>query len=527
MNQFESAPERPAESLGRTLDSSEAPVAELVGVGKRFGGTWALSDVSLSFHAGEIHALVGENGAGKSTCLGMLAGRHTPTEGGIRVHGREETKVTPRRSRDLGISAVYQELNIFPDLTVAQNLVLGREKSGPLGWLSRSSVRGAYRDRAQEHDFPYRATQKAGALSIAGRQRLELMRCLDDKTTMLLLDEPTAALPPLEASRLLDLVRTQRDAGVAVIFVSHNLNEVLDLADVVTVFRNGKLIATRPSSEWDEASLITEMVGRNVSTVRQARTVPDDAPVAMTVRNLSTPGKLRDISFELRRGEILGVAGLAGAGRSTLLRALGGDLGGSADGEVEIGGKTSSIPKTCVEAIRRGLALLPEDRRRDGLFIEHPAWRNIVVGDVRRGTKLGFTSPKKLVALGREAAKQSSFAESRIYTEAALLSGGNQQKLLVARTSYEAPLVLLADEPTRGVDIVARADIWRVLKAHAEAGLAIVVVSSELEELMLACDRILVLSKGRVVRQIAPDDPSVSAEAVLQHAFDIGGSLES
>ncbi|OOP60497.1 hypothetical protein BMF89_16660 [Arthrobacter sp. SRS-W-1-2016] len=507
------------------LDNSGQPVAELISVGKRFGGTWALRDVSLSFHGGQIHALVGENGAGKSTCLGMLAGRHTPTEGGIRVRGHEEPKLTPLRSRDLGIGAVYQELNIFPDLTVAQNLVLGREKAGPLGWLSRSSVTGAYQSRAQQHNFLHSATQKAGTLSIAGRQRLELMRSVDDKTAMLLLDEPTAALPPLEARRLFDLVRSQRDAGVAVIFVSHNLKEVLDLADVVTVFRNGRLIATKPASEWDEASLVREMVGRSVSTARQERTSSVNAPAALTVRNLNTPGKLHDISFELRRGEILGIAGLAGSGRSTLLRALGGDLGGSASGEVEIGGKISPPSKTCVEAIKRGLTLLPEDRRRDGLFLDHPAWRNIVIGDVRRDAKMGFVSPKKLVALGREAARRSSFAETRIDAKAALLSGGNQQKLLVARTAYKQPLVLLADEPTRGVDIVARADIWRVLREHAEAGLAIVVVSSELEELMLACDRILVLSKGRVVREIEPDDPSVSTEEVLQHAFDIGGTL--
>jgi ABC-type sugar transport system ATPase subunit len=509
-----------------TVKNSGPPVAELVGVGKRFGGTWALRDVSLSFRAGEIHALVGENGAGKSTCLGVLAGRHLATEGVTRILGEEEPRLTPRKARELGISAVYQELNIFPDLTVAQNLVLGSENPNRLGWLSRSSVHNAYRDRALEHNFSYRPTQRAGVLSIASRQRLELMRGLDDKTKMLLLDEPTAALPPLETSRLFDLVRAQRDAGVAVVFVSHNLNEVLDLADVVTVFRNGKLIDTKPSTDWSEATLVSAMVGRTVSTVRRERHTLVDAPLALTVRGLCTPDKLQDVSFELRRGEILGIAGLAGAGRSTILRALGGDLRGTAQGELEIGGKRDSIPKTVVDALRKGLALLPEDRRRDGLFLTHPAWRNIVAGDVRRGSKLGFVKHKTLVAQGRAAAKQSAFSESRIQAEAEHLSGGNQQKLLVARTSHKAPLILLADEPTRGVDIAARADIWRVLQAHAESGMAILVVSSELEELMLVCDRILVLSKGRVVRQIEPDDASVSVEAVLQHAFDIGGNLE-
>jgi ABC-type sugar transport system ATPase subunit len=507
------------------LDETGPPVAELLGVGKRFGATLALQDVTLCFRGGEIHALVGENGAGKSTCLGLLAGRYTPSNGEIRIRGQVEAKLTPRRSHELGISAVYQELNIFPDLTVAQNMVLGREKTGPLGWLSRSSVHGSYRNRAQDHGFTHKATQKAGVLSIASRQRLELMRGLDGNTRMLLLDEPTAALPPHETNRLFELVRSQRDAGVAVVIVSHNLNEVLDLADVVTVFRNGRLIATKPAHDWDEASLVREMVGRNVEIVRNERTARPDAPVALTVRGLCTPGKLEDVSFELRRGEILGVAGLAGAGRSTLLRALGGDLRGTARGELEIGGRPAAIPKSCVEALRHGLAFLPEDRRRDGLFLEHSAWRNIVVGDVRRGGRFGFVRPKKLTTLGLAAARQSAFAESRIRADAQHLSGGNQQKLIVARTSFKPPLVLLADEPTRGVDIAARADIWRVLQSHAESGLAIVVVSSELEELMLACDRILVLNKGRVVSQIEPD-ASADVEAVLQQAFNIGGHLD-
>jgi ABC-type sugar transport system ATPase subunit len=353
-----------------------------------------------------------------------------------------------------------------------------------------------------------------------------LMRGLDGNTRMLLLDEPTAALPPLEREKLFKLVRAQRDAGVAVVFVSHNLNEVLDLAEVVSVFRNGELIRTESAADWTEAALVAAMVGHDVDTARRTRTIKPEAPVTLRVKGVATPNKLQDISFDLHRGEILGVAGLAGSGRSSLLRALAGDVHG-ARGEIEIEGAAGPLPRSSFEALRRGLGFLPEDRRRDGLFLPLPAWLNITVGDMHGQARLGLVRVRSLIRAARVAAGKSAFSVARLKSTVEHLSGGNQQKLLIARQAHKTPRVLLADEPTRGVDIGARADIWRALQAQSEQGLAILVVSSELEELMLACDRILVLSKGRIVEEIRPDDQSVSVEAVLQHAFNIGGTFES
>jgi ABC-type sugar transport system ATPase subunit len=488
-------------------------------IGKRFGGTRALAGVSFDVAAGTVHALVGENGAGKSTCLGILAGRVVPSEGEVELFGRPARFGDPRASRRAGVYAIYQELTIAPDMTTQANVFLGQTLARH-GILRERDMRRRFRELCEELGVDVPSDVPAGALSVGSQQLVEIMRALVAEPRVVLFDEPTASLAAREREVFYGVLRRLRERGTTVVLVSHNLDEVLALSDEVTVFRNGRLTASRPAARWGKAELVHAMVGDVVVGAAGAHGRPEpraDAAGTVRIRGLRVDGVLHDVDLEVRPGEIVGLGGLVGSGRTTLLRALAGDVRAQA-GSLEIGGRKVRWPSSVPRARRLGIFLIPEDRKAAGVIGGLPAADNILLADLASTARFGVISRSRARAAAAEASRGMGFAEGRLGAAAGTLSGGNQQKLLLARAAHCKPSVLLADEPTRGVDIGAKAEIVRTLKALAASGMAVITVSSELEELEGLCDRVVVLSRGEVVGEI--DDPQrMTVESILQLAF--------
>ncbi|MTD56068.1 ATP-binding cassette domain-containing protein [Amycolatopsis sp. RM579] len=500
----------------------EPAALRLVNLTQWFGNTQALSDINLAVRPGTIHAFVGENGAGKSTCLGVIAGRVTPTAGRVEVFG-ERLPTGPRAAGRLGIAAIYQELTIVPALTTQANMFLGNPLARR-GFLSESAMRTRLAKASARlgHIPPDVA---AGALSVADQQLIEIMRALEANPRVLLFDEPTASLAKSERDRLFAIMRDLRAGGVTMVFVSHNLEEVLAISDAISVFRDGRLITTFTGPDTTKAELVTAMLGEgaeNLLTPGENRAADSDASVrreeVLRVENLSVPGAVSGVSFTLGAGEALGIAGLVGAGRTTVLRALTG-LEPKANGKLWIRGAEKSWPRTPAQARALGIGLVPEDRKSQGLVLRRSAVDNICLADVGQGAKLGFLRNRYTADRAYAAAKPVGFAAEKMAALAGNLSGGNQQKLLLARWRYVRPLILLADEPTRGIDIGAKGDILTALRELAEQGMSMVIVSSEFEEITELCDRAIVLNKGNIVARI-DSRADLRPETLLKESFN-------
>jgi ABC-type sugar transport system ATPase subunit len=518
--------------------------ARFTAVSKRYGPTKALRGVDLVIESAAIHALVGENGAGKSTALGILAGRVAPSAGRVDLFGDEIPYGAPRALRAAGVVAIYQELTIAPLLSVEANVFLGQSLSR-VGFLRERTMRARYLELCQEIGVePKRPGTLAGTLSIADQQLLEIMRALVRRCRVILFDEPTASLAAPEREAVYRLLRTLRQRGIAIVFVSHNLAEVLALADTITVFREGTRVRSARRSEWSRRALVEAMLGESgdvrlgeemlspSGAERPGRT--GDVPAAAEPRRptrsrtrgdtlvraqgVTVPGAIEDVSVEIGRGEIVGIAGLVGSGRSTLLRALAG-VEPTARGRLWIDGAEASWPTTVRRARALGLALLPEDRKAQGLVLAMSAMDNVVLGDLGGVSRFGLLSTRGVERAAAEVSERVRFPASRLSSRAMDLSGGNQQKLLLARWRHARPKVLLADEPTRGVDIAARAEILQVLEDMAALGLALVVVSSELEELAAISHRVVVMSAGRVVGELDRADGPIAVADMLHMAF--------
>ena len=505
----------------------QQPAISLRGVTKLFGATCALSDISLDVFPGEVHALVGENGAGKSTCLGLISGRIMATKGQVLVSGIPLKQGDPRASAAAGVAAIYQELEIAPALAAEANVFLGSPLSRA-GFLRFSEMRSRYISLAKEVGVSAHPGVRAQDLSVADQQILEILRSQVREASIILFDEPSASLARAEKEALHRLIRRLRDVGTTILFVSHDLDEVLDLADRVTVFRNGELQATRPTADWDNASLVEAMIGRVVDTQayvraesRAAAVVREgEAPPVLQVSDLAVPGVLEGVSFTLHAGEILGVGGLVGSGRSTLLRCLSG-LVPQAKGRMTIDGAEHRIPRTAVEALQYGIAMIPEDRKRLGLFAAMSSCENIVCADRRAVSQYGFVSRKASHSSAGKAAVRFGFDGQRLRHAVSTLSGGNQQKLLLARWGHRLPRVLLADEPTRGIDVGAKAEIVESLTSMADNGMGVILVSSDLEEVAALSDRAIVLAHGEQVTTLTRDGADITIERILQHAFQL------
>ena len=506
-----------------------APAVEATALWMRYGRTVALKGVSLTVTPGTIHALVGENGAGKSTFLSIVAGRTKASAGKVDIHGEPLEGGSPRAARELGVAAVYQELMVVPALSAVENVFLGSQPTHR-GVIATRAMQRRYAELCAELGVSIPATAPVRTLSVADQQALEIMRGLQADARVLLLDEPTSALALTERERLFDTIRGLQRAGVSSLFVSHDLEDVLELAETVTVFRDGSVVATQPAADWTRRELVSAMLGhvelpRQPQSRRRRGGHGDDR--MLSVRGLTLPGALTDIDLEVRRGEVVGLGGLLGSGRTSVMRCVAGDVAGRARGELAVAGRPRRLPRSAAQAASMGIGLIPENRRTQGLVFGMSALENIALPELR-GNPLGRFSRRTAGHRAREAALRVQFDPGRLATPAGKLSGGNQQKLLLARWINRPNLrVLLADEPTRGVDVGAKAEILETLRGLADDGLAIVFASSELEELELIADRVVVLAEGRAVAEMRREAGDISAAAILHAAFGTEKEVEA
>ena len=509
---------------------SGQPALELRAISKSFPGVRALRGVSFDVHPGEVHALLGENGAGKSTLIKILSGVHPPDEGEIYLRGERVHFADPGQAQARGIATIYQEFSLYPELTVAENIFTGH----PPRWLGglaldwRRTAREAARllETLDAGDIDVRA--RVGSLSVGNRQRVEIAKALSRQAQVLILDEPTAVLTQHDAERLLDVVRRLRDQGVAIIYISHRLDEIFALSSRITVLRDGQWIATQPTAETNENALIRQMVGRALQqepTLEEAKPAgtPDGgsaegSPVVLRANKLACRPLLREASLTLRAGEIVGLAGLIGSGRSELAQAIFGSAPAES-GTLEVNGRAVTIRRP-QDAIALGIAYVPEDRQRQGLVTAMSVGQNVGLTRLRalsRGMFLDFAAEDRLA---RGYVEQLRIKTPNVQETTRNLSGGNQQKVVLAKWLATNPRILIVDEPTRGIDVGARAEIHRLIVALArDSGLAVLVISSDLQEILRLSDRVLVMHNGRLVREIpraAATQESVMSAALGQ-----------
>jgi rhamnose transport system ATP-binding protein len=495
---------------------SHQPAVIASHVSKSFPGVRALRDVSFELEAGEVHGLVGENGAGKSTLVKMIAGAYTPDEGLIEVSGHALHSGDPRAAAAAGVATIYQELTTVPELSAAENVFLGHPPRR-LGVVQRRAMRRQFAGIAERVGVELDPKARAGSLSVALRQMLEIMRALAAGRRVLIMDEPTASLGPHEREALYRTVRELRASGHSIIYITHDLDEVLALADRVTVMREGQVVQTRPASEWNAGSLVESMLGRAHRPASTRRVAVSDED-ALRVEGLSMPGALRDVDLHVRRGEILGIAGLVGSGRSELLRALAG-AEPTAHGRMLVRGQEVSWPRSVRAALARGIALAPEDRKAEGLVLGLSGATNVVLSDLGEVASAGVISRRRVREQARRASERLAFDPKRLSAPAGTLSGGNQQKLVISKWLHRRPDVLLLDEPTRGVDVGAKLELYDHARRLADEGMAIVVVSSELEEVVEVSDRVLVFAQGQAIATLAHGEATV--ERILALVFRV------
>jgi rhamnose transport system ATP-binding protein len=493
----------------------------LAGVSKSFAGVRALKDVSLDLRPGEVHALVGENGAGKSTLVRIVAGAHHPDEGTVEVSGRRLERADPLLARALGIAPIYQLPALFPDLSVTENLAFGLEPAGAwrrIGWRDRRRRAAALLARVGARIDP---DASAGSLRMAEQQAVEIARALGASARILLMDEPTAALAEAEAERLFELIGELRGQGVGIVYISHRLGEVLRLADRVTVLRDGSVVDTRDAAGLDEAELIRLMVGRELTAVFPKRAVARGR-IVLEARGLSCSASgVRDASLRVHAGEILGLAGLVGSGRTELARVLFG-LTPADGGELILRGQPVRVD-TPGRAMALGFAYVPEDRRRHGVIPEMSVAVNVTLAVLREIASGPFLDARRERGLADGFVARFAIKTPSINTPVGNLSGGNQQKVALARWLATRPAVLVLDEPTQGVDVGAKAEIHRLMVELAEQGLAILMISSELAEILGMSDRIAVMRGGTIVGTLEREAANQESLAALA----LGQSVEA
>ncbi len=451
--------------------------------------------------------------------LGILSGRLRPDTGRVQINGDAARFDTPRDARAAGICSIYQELTIVPALSARANVFLGQEIS-EYGFVKEDEMDAVFATLADRLGVKIPSGIAARRLSIADQQALEIMRGLQSHAQILLFDEPTTALAPSERHSLFKVMRGLRDEGVTILLVSHNLDEVLDVSDHVTVFRDGRCVSSLPRAEWTKRSLITDMIGRTLaeSEVMHCARPVNTNDVVLGVRNVSVPGAVSGAEMNVREGEIVGIGGLVGSGRTSILRAMAG-LESSATGEMTVDGLAVSWPKSPHIAIGYGIGLVPEDRKTQGLIGSLSAVDNLSMAYLSRASRFGFIRDRERIGIATTVARAFGFDATRLNDHVKTLSGGNQQKVLLARWGYKVPRVLLIDEPTRGIDVGAKEEILGTIRSLAADGMAIIVVSSEIEELVMICDRVLVLAGGRFVAEL-PADREFDEADVMAPAFE-------
>jgi ribose transport system ATP-binding protein len=473
----------------------------MTGIEKHFGGVTALKGVNFELRKGEIHALVGGNGAGKSTVMKMLVGVNTPDRGSVEIDGAEIHITTPHEARDLGLAMIFQEFSLVPSLTVAQNIFLTHEPRGALGLLDDREAERRARQLFGEMDVDIDPRALVRDLPTGLEQLTEIAKALSQQAQVLIMDEPSAALTTSETRSLFALMRRLKHQGIAIVYVSHRLEEVLELADRITVLRDGQNVTTVDPADVDMAEVIEFIVGRQISFDHVERAVDRDATPLLEVIGLSSGSKVREASLRVYPGEIVGVAGLMGSGRTELTRALFG-IDPITAGEIRIKGKPTTI--TCPrDALRAGMALVPEDRRTQGLCLRHSVKDNLLVPLLRRLQRAGLVDDAKGDGVVASYVDDLNIRTDSINKPVGLLSGGNQQKVVIAKWLAVEPEILVMDEPMAGVDIGAKSEIVGIIRDLANQGKGIIVISSELPELLAVSDRIIVMRSGTVDRELS------------------------
>ena len=486
---------------------------EVLGVSKSFPGVQALADVTLRLRAGSVHALMGENGAGKSTLMKIIAGIIAPSSGEIRVRGVPTRLAGPRDAIDHGIAMIHQELNLVPQMTIAENIWVGREPKR-LGFVDHASLRRRTQALLDDLGIALDAEARVADLPVANQQMVEIAKAVSLDSAVLIMDEPTSSLTEREVDQLFRIVRRLRENGRAIVYITHKMNEVFTIADEVSVFRDGRHVATDAAAAFTPARLISLMVGRELTQMFPKRTVPI-GDVALSVRGLALEGVFDDVSFELRRGEILGVAGLVGAGRTNVAETIYG-VTPATSGEIAVDGRVVSI-RSPRDAMHHGMALLTEDRKLSGLFMMLSVLENMQIASVGRFSDAsGFVRQSSLAALCGDMAASLRIKTPTLAETIENLSGGNQQKVLIARWLMTEPRILILDEPTRGIDVGAKSQIHGLISDLAAKGLAILMISSELPEILGMSDRVLVMHAGHVSGVL--DRADATQERILELA---------
>ncbi|MFF0484913.1 sugar ABC transporter ATP-binding protein [Streptomyces sp. NPDC004435] len=495
------------------------PVLALEGVTKSFGAVRALRGVSLHLYAGEAHALAGENGAGKSTLIKTLAGVHRPDTGTVLLDGQEVDFSGPADARDAGIAVIYQEPTLFPDLSVAENIFIGRQPRSSLGRVDHRRVREATASLFARLGVDLDPDQLARGLSIADQQLVEIAKALSFDARVLIMDEPTAALTGSEVARLFGVVKTLREQGSAILFISHRLEEIFELCQRVTTLRDGAWIASEPLEGLGEDDLVRRMVGRDLDELypKQKTRIGE---VALSVQRLTREGVFTDVSFDVRRGEIVGLAGLVGAGRSEVARAVFG-IDRFDGGKIEVLGQ-GLRPGAPSLAMAAGIALVPEDRRAQGLVMDMSIERNIGLTGFAATSRGGLMNRRAERNRAVDWAAKLQVKYARLADVVGTLSGGNQQKVVLAKWLATAPQVLIVDEPTRGIDVGTKAEVHRLLSSLAAQGVAVLMISSDLPEILGMADRVLVMHEGRLTAEISRSQ--ATEESVMAAATGRAGA---
>ncbi len=490
-------------------------IIELRQVSKRFGGSQALSEVSLTIERGTVHAFIGENGAGKSTLGRVIAGAIRPDSGTLLVDGCEVKYVAPHQALADGIAAIQQELMLVPRRTVIDNVFLGND-GGRAGLVRDADLRTRFTELTDRIGFDLDPNAVAGSLSVGDRKKVEIMRAVARNARVIVMDEPAAGLSASETENVLAVVRDLRDEGKTIVYVSHFLDEVLRLADWVTVLRNGCHVRTSETADETPTSLVEAMLGRPLTAAFPPKQPPPaDAPIVCSIDGLTRAGSFEDISFDIKEGEIVGLAGLVGSGRTEVARAVFGADRIDA-GTVRLRGRTLRI-RSPKDAVRAGIALVPESRKDQGLMMRSSVRDNVSLPNLGEISRLGYVFRRRESRKTEDLLHGLSVKPARPEMRVNHLSGGNQQKVLFAKWLFDRPQLLIADEPTRGVDVGAKRAIYDLLASLAADGLGVLLISSEIEEVIGVAHRVLVMRRGRIIESLEGDD--VTEDGIMHAAF--------
>lgn len=495
------------------------PILSASNISKSFIGVRALNNIDITINAGEIHCLAGENGCGKSTLVKCISGVYTPDEGTIQIEGQTCGSMTPIEAMNHGIQVIYQDLSLFQHMTVAENIAISKLKFENTKIINWKTIKAIAKEQLDKIGVTMDLDETVGEISMANKQMVAICRALAQNAKILFMDEPTTALTKTEVSHLMKVMLELKKKGLAIVFISHKLDEVFEVADKITIFRNGNKIGDFNSSDLDEKSLSYYMTGREIEYPRYHRTYKDNTPI-LSVEHLTRKGQYEDMSLTVRPGDIIGLTGLLGSGRTELAMALFG-LNKTQAGVIKVNGKEVDINSPMV-AKKYGIALLPEDRSREGLFIERKIKENISAPIIDTICKKGIVNRKKENEIAEKYVEELKVRTPSIETVVGTLSGGNQQKVVISKWIATSPKVFIMDTPTVGIDIGSKAEIYEQIHKFADEGMAIILISDEIQEVMANCNRVLVMAHGKCVVELSEED--LMQEGADKHLAEIIGN---